>query len=236
MQQQPWAQISPLLKPLTEGGAYKRLIGSMKGEQTKLSLFGMPENGKVPLVLSLFYQQKKSIMIVTSGDFSAQKLYAALEPALGDACLLLPQRTVQLSRARGQNKQTQGLRAKALSRAVSGAPFVIIAGVDAARARLAPPEDFQTHVFTLQKGQRIEINKVMEKLALAGYQRNETVQETGEFAVRGGIVDIFGADGSAVRVDFLAMRSTKSESWTYYPSAAKRNYSSLRYHQLWKRR
>ena len=151
MQQQPWAQISPLLKPLTEGGAYKRLIGSMKGEQTKLSLFGMPENGKVPLVLSLFYQQKKSIMIVTSGDFSAQKLYAALEPALGDACLLLPQRTVQLSRARGQNKQTQGLRAKALSRAVSGAPFVIIAGVDAARARLAPPEDFQTHVFTLQK-------------------------------------------------------------------------------------
>ena len=53
MQQQPWAQISPLLKPLTEGGAYKRLIGSMKGEQTKLSLFGMPENGKVPLVLFL---------------------------------------------------------------------------------------------------------------------------------------------------------------------------------------
>ena len=54
MQQQPWAQISPLLKPLMEGGAYKRLIGSMKGEQQKLSLFGMPENGKVPLVLSLF--------------------------------------------------------------------------------------------------------------------------------------------------------------------------------------
>ena len=203
MQQQPWAQISPLLKPLMEGGAYKRLIGSMKGEQKKLSLFGMPENGKVPLVLSLFYQQKKSIMIVTSGDFSAQKLYAALEPTLGDACLLLPQRTVQLSRARGQNKQTQGLRAKALSRAVSGTPFVIIAGVDAARARLAPPEDFQKHVFTLQKGQRIEINRVMEKLARAGYLRNETVQETGEFAVRGGIVDIFGADGSAVRVDFF---------------------------------
>ena len=40
MQQQPWAQISPLLKPLMEGGAYKRLIGSMKGEQKKLSLFG----------------------------------------------------------------------------------------------------------------------------------------------------------------------------------------------------
>ncbi|MFR7474409.1 MAG: hypothetical protein ACLUVV_07415 [Christensenellales bacterium] len=48
MQQQPWAQISPLLKPLMEGGAYKRLIGSRKGEQKKLSLFGMPENGKVP--------------------------------------------------------------------------------------------------------------------------------------------------------------------------------------------
>lgn len=64
-------------------------------------------------------------------------------------------------------------------------------------------EDFQKHVFTLQKGQRIEINRVMEKLARAGYLRNETVQETGEFAVRGGIVDIFGADGSAVRVDFF---------------------------------
>ena len=76
----------------------------------------------------------------------------------------------------------------------------------------------------------------MEKLALAGYQRNETVQETGEFAVRGGIVDILVLMASAVRVDFFGDEIDQIESWTYYPSAAKRNYSSLRYHQLWKRR
>lgn len=198
-----WAQIEPLLKPLTDSGAYKRLMAGMKGEEKKLSLFGMPENAKVPLILSLFYKQKKSVMIVTAGDFAAQKLYAALQPTLGEDCLLLPQRTVQLGRARAQNKQTQGLRAKALSRAVSGAPFVLVAGVDAARARLSPPEDFKKHVFTLQKGQRIEINRVTEKLVQAGYQRNESVQETGQFSVRGGIVDVFGADGTAVRIDFF---------------------------------
>ncbi len=85
MQQQPWAQISPLLKPLTEGGAYKRLIGSMKGSRRN-SLFWHAGKWKGSVGLIAVYQQKKSIMIVTSGDFSAQKLYAALEPALGDAC------------------------------------------------------------------------------------------------------------------------------------------------------
>ncbi len=89
----------------------------------------------------------------------------------------------------GQNKADAGLRAKALSRAVSGAPFVIIRGERGAGS-FGPPEDFKRMCLPLGKGQRIEINKVMEKLALAGYQRNETVQETGEFAVRGGIVDI----------------------------------------------
>ena len=91
-----WAQIEPLLKSLTDSGAYKRLMAGMKGEKKKLSLFGMPENAKVPLILSLFYKQKKSVMIVTAGDFAAQKMYAALQPTLGEDCLLLPQRTVQL--------------------------------------------------------------------------------------------------------------------------------------------
>jgi transcription-repair coupling factor (superfamily II helicase) len=43
----------------------------------------------------------------------------------------------------------------------------------------------------LQRGSDIELDEVLERLVLSGYSRTELVERRGEFAVRGGIVDVF---------------------------------------------
>jgi transcription-repair coupling factor (superfamily II helicase) len=81
---------------------------------------------------------------------------------------------------------------------------VVITTVDALLQRVPPPEAFGETVFAVEKGGRLELDALMKFLEADGYHRADTVMEPGEYAVRGGIVDLFPAGGSApVRVDLF---------------------------------
>ena len=55
-----------------------------------------------------------------------------------------------------------------------------------------PPESFiGRYVFSIKNGATLDLNKLKEKLAHAGYQHVDTVYEHGEFAVRGSLIDVF---------------------------------------------
>src|SRR3546814_14274713 len=59
-------------------------------------------------------------------------------------------------------------------------------------------------VATLSPGECIPIDKLAELLQSNGYVRVETVTDAGEFAVRGGIVDLFpSGEEQALRLDFF---------------------------------
>ncbi|MBQ9988466.1 MAG: transcription-repair coupling factor [Clostridia bacterium] len=191
------------LGPIVHNESYRALVQAIRGGESSLPLFGMPENGKAPLLMALFDELKTSILVVCAGDFAAQRLYGALFPALGDSVRLMPARTVHLAKVRALDRRTMGLRAAALHALISGTPHIVIASVDAVRGRLSAPETFLNCAFSLETGQRIAVEEVCTRLVQGGYIRTENVEDGGEFAVRGGILDIFLPDGTARRIDFF---------------------------------
>ena len=67
-----------------------------------------------------------------------------------------------------------------------------------------PPAGARPETIRLRVGDEPGTEALMERLALAGYERVEQAQERGQFAVRGGIVDIFPATGrEPVRLEFF---------------------------------
>jgi transcription-repair coupling factor (superfamily II helicase) len=68
---------------------------------------------------------------------------------------------------------------------------VLIAAASTAITRLAPPSFLAGHTFFMQKGARLEIDKLRAQLTLAGYQHVTQVVAAGEYSVRGGLVDLF---------------------------------------------
>src|SRR5207244_11160334 len=58
-----------------------------------------------------------------------------------------------------------------------------------------PPPDERPEPLRLSIGDEPGIEELAERLALAGYERAERVEERGQFAVRGGLVDVFPAPG-----------------------------------------
>jgi len=191
------------LSPIREDGTYRRLMQRIRGGESSLPLYGMPENGKAPLLLSIFFELGTSMMVVCSSEFAAQKLYSAISVTISDRAFYLPPRMVHLSKARTLDSRTQGLRATALYALRGKDPVFVIGSVDAVRARLSSPESFFGLGFTLEQGKGISLQVLSEKLIRAGYQRVESVEDYGQFTVRGGIVDVFLPNAIAYRVDFF---------------------------------
>ncbi|HLM12273.1 MAG TPA: transcription-repair coupling factor [Reyranella sp.] len=74
----------------------------------------------------------------------------------------------------------------------AGAPArVILASVGAALQKVPPRSLYAEAAVVLKKGQAVDVNWLTKFLGENGYGRSETVMEPGEFAVRGGLVDLF---------------------------------------------
>ena len=84
------------------------------------------------------------------------------------------------------------------------APRIVLTTVSAALQRVHPPERISGAVFHAAVGAQVDTEALLAFLAANGYERASTVREAGEFAVRGGIIDIFPArSGDPLRLDFF---------------------------------
>jgi transcription-repair coupling factor (superfamily II helicase) len=83
-------------------------------------------------------------------------------------------------------------------------PTVVLTTVNAILQRVPPRLFLKRAVKPIAPGQRLDMGQLTQRLALMGYQRSGTVMEPGEFAVRGGILDLFPPGRlSPVRLDFF---------------------------------
>jgi transcription-repair coupling factor (superfamily II helicase) len=83
-------------------------------------------------------------------------------------------------------------------------PRLVITTVNAITQRVTPIEILQKSSFSAKKGGRLILVQLQAFLAHNGYVRTDTVRETGEFAIRGGIIDLFppGYD-DPIRIDLF---------------------------------
>jgi len=83
-------------------------------------------------------------------------------------------------------------------------PSVLLTTVNAATQRVPSREFVATHALSVAPGNVVGMASIVEWLELNGYTRASTVREAGEYAVRGGILDLFppGMD-MPVRLDFF---------------------------------
>ncbi|HKF51126.1 MAG TPA: hypothetical protein VKB26_02340, partial [Candidatus Acidoferrales bacterium] len=95
-------------------------------------------------------------------------------------------------------------RASALWRLTSGEADLVIAPVAATIWRLREPQFYSSLALGLTRGEDIPREEFLEHIAGVGYESTETVEMPGQFAVRGGIIDIFPPEAEhPVRLELL---------------------------------
>ena len=86
----------------------------------------------------------------------------------------------------------------------SDKPQLVVTTINAATQRTLTPFRVRQLVARLASGERIDRDALAELLHINGYARTDTVADPGEFAIRGGLVDLFPAgESEGLRLDFF---------------------------------
>jgi len=85
---------------------------------------------------------------------------------------------------------------------VGFSPVVVVSAV--ALSEKVPDPSLRPHGFTLRKGELMDLDETAADLVAAGYERVDQVEDRGQFAIRGGLLDVFpSTEDRAVRVDLF---------------------------------
>ncbi|MGI8729687.1 MAG: transcription-repair coupling factor, partial [Solirubrobacteraceae bacterium] len=168
-----------------------------------------------PYVLAALADEdiRRPALVVAGDDRQARDL-------AGDLRAWLHPRPVRFYPSRGMAYESHlappphlvGLRVAALDSLVEDpasagpregdAPVVVASAV--ALSEKVPDPALRPHSFRLRVGDLLDLNECMAELVVAGYERVDQVEDRGQFAARGGLLDIYPAtEDRAVRVDLF---------------------------------
>jgi transcription-repair coupling factor (superfamily II helicase) len=160
------------------------------------------------LIAALLDSDRDEPAIVVAGDDRAARDLAAglrswLEPRV---VRYYPSRGVTYESHLAPPPHLIGLRIAALDALLSpsdgGAPIVVVSAV--ALSEKVPDPSLRPRGFVLRVGELLDLDETARDLVAAGYERVDQVEDRGQFAIRGGLLDLFPAtEDRAVRVDLF---------------------------------
>jgi len=148
----------------------------------------------LPLLLAALHEElDRGLVVVLPEDADARDAAEAAAWFAGDdRVALFPSRGVHWGSGLEPPPHLVGERARALEVLEQGG---LVCASAAAIAEGLPPRDARPAPLAVRIGDEPGIDALAEHLASAGYERVERVEERGQFAVRGGLVDVFPTTG-----------------------------------------
>ena len=148
-----------------------------------------------PKALLAAYAQEecgKNILILTGASREESRLYDDLPFFTGKRALDYPAWETLPSENIAPSPDIVGDRYEVLRHIhESKEPLIIIASLQAVLQKVIPPQAFDQLQLEIKVGQEIPYERLLETLEAMGFQRKDVAADKGEYAVRGGIVDIY---------------------------------------------
>ena len=117
---------------------------------------------------------------------------------------MLPSRELTLAGAIGVSRQWEQQRLRLLYALAQGRVPVLVASLDALLLRTLPRQTLFSASVTLRVGAEYSMPELIERLTRAGYSRASLVEGVGQFALRGGILDVYSpAQEKPLRAEFF---------------------------------
>jgi transcription-repair coupling factor (superfamily II helicase) len=161
--------------------------------------WSVPSGGRAFALAGLAAQVGGSYLVVVPGERDAEELVDDLALFVDRVVLAPAWETLPFEHV-SPNVSTMANRGRARHLLEGEADVLVVASVRSAIQRLSPSPH---EPLTLRPGDETGLDDLARRLAGLGYGRTDRVEARGEFAVRGGIVDVFPAQAdSPLRLDF----------------------------------
>jgi transcription-repair coupling factor (superfamily II helicase) len=212
-------------------------------EEERLQHFAaaMPTRARVsepilPLLLAALHEELgRGLVVLLPEDADARDAAEAAAWYAGDDNVaLFPSRGVHWGSGLEPPPHLVGERARALEVLERGG---LVCASATAIAEGLPPRDARPAPLAVRVGDEPGIDALAEELASAGYERVERVEERGQFAVRGGLVDVFPTTGrEPFRVELFGDEIEQIRVFSPFTQRALRNVDAATIYPAGERR
>lgn len=191
--------LSDLLNNLPEYRALKDAVNlSRHVAATGLSLIH-----KAHLSSALSEHCKRPIFMIAADEQEAMKFVADYTSLLGDGVYFYPTREFTFRNVDSVSHEYEHDRLKVLGKMAHNDYKAVVLCADALMQMTIPKDEYIKRTFEIKVSTELPIDDVVSHLLAAGYVRSNQVDGMGQFAVRGGILDIYPPfTENPVRIEF----------------------------------
>lgn len=187
-------------EPLKKLDDFEDILRSLREENTPVRISGCIDAQKCHLI-SAVGEEYPLKLIVTYSETKAREILDSYQFFDSRVCYYPPKDLIFYS-ADVQSDFIVGQRMTCINRILSGEPVTIVATVDGLLDKVLMPGQMRAQQMRFAVGEEMPLEQTAARLTDAGFKRVDEVEAPGQFAVRGGIVDIFNvADENPVRIE-----------------------------------
>lgn len=176
-------------EPLSGLKEYEELKTTLSKEKGIIQVSGCIDVQKPHLIYSLSKEKKKKL-IVTFNEQKARELYDNYR-FFDRQAVYYPAKDLLFYQSDIRGNALTAERLQAVRAIIENEQVTIITTFDALMDRIAPIANVKKGILTYSVGDSMDMEKMKEKLVQLGYERNYQIEGAGQFAVRGGILDVF---------------------------------------------
>lgn len=203
---------------------YAQMLKCVQTDSLPLAASGLSGVHKALVTACLVTHTGKKAAVITPDEQTAIAIKNDIE-SLGISALLFTSRDYNTQRMTGYSKEYEHKRIYTLSRALDGAFDVALVPVDAAVQYTVPPEILAGNIITVNSTDGLNVSQFCESLVNAGYVRSELCEGVGQFAVRGGIIDVFATGNDCpVRIELWG---DQVDSLSFFDAATQRRTENI---------
>ena len=186
---------------LNDYAPYKGIVENLNN--TPVSVAGIVESAQGQLIYSLKNENKSSALVVCYSDMEARKLYSDME-LYSDNVLYFPTKEYIFYNIETSGHQNENASISVIQKLVSGGDYIVVTRLDAILQYTCDKEEFKSLCIDFEFGKTFNLEKLTEDLVVMGYSREDSVEGAGQFAIRGGILDIFPVGNeNPYRIEFF---------------------------------
>jgi len=198
------------LEALVRQPALDGVLSRLRGGQKAVGCAGLTELAKAIVVAHITHELRRPAFLLVESNKKAEAIAETLRfwftifPGASGGAAVLPAFDTFPWESRSPHADILERRAATLYRLAAGEVSVVIAPVAAALWRYREPSEYAELTRVLEKDADVPLQDFLSHLGATGYARTEMVELPGQFAVRGGIVDIFSPEAPRpVRLELL---------------------------------
>ncbi len=179
---------------------FRELDNAIKS-RSRAAAIGVSGVHKANIIASLCRENSVRAFCVAQNEQEAQIMCNDL-CAMGLRALVYPKKDFIYIPMQIKSHEYEHRRLNVLSRMLSGDYDVVIATLDAANQFTIPGDILRSVTRVLKPDVEIDLREFEKSLTLLGYERCDNVEGSGQYSVRGGIIDLFMPDSEApVRIE-----------------------------------